>query len=124
MDLDLTIVSYKIAGVAIMYNLLLFIVWLIMTKREEGHVSEVYIIVMCLFATRFGAIAMSVVARSKRGTESYYTFTDGFWWDFRVGPEAIVFIVLAFVLTRRFVKSYLFRDPKYIAKNGNRRTDK
>lgn len=124
MDFDIALFSYKMAGIAIMYNLLLFTVWLIMTKREGGHISEIYVIVMCLFGARFGAIAMAVAARAKRGAESYYTFTDGFWWDFRVGPETIIFIILAFVLTRRFVKSYLFNDPKYRAVNGNRKDDK
>jgi len=124
MDFDIALLSYKMAGIAIMYNLLLFIIWLIMTKREGGHISEIYVIVMCLFGARFAAIAMAVAARAKRSTESYYTFTDGFWWDFRVTPETIIFIILAFVLTKRFIKSYFFNDPRYVAKKGRRRNDK
>ena len=124
--MDLTIISYRVAQIAIMYNLLLFTVWLLMAKREGGAVSEVYVIIMALFAARFYGVAMGIKARSLRcgDLQDYYEFMDGFWWDFRLTPEAIVFIILAFVLTRRFVKSYLYSDPDYRRQNGNRKTDK
>ena len=124
--MDLTIFSYEIVRYALVYSFILFFVWLIMVKKDGGDVSEVYLIIMTLFAARLYGVSMGIRARELRfmNTEKYYSFMSGVWWESRLVPEAIVFILLAVILTRRFVRSYFFHDPKYRKENGRRRTDK
>lgn len=126
--MDMTILSYSVAKWALIYNFVLFAVWLIMVKREGGEVSEVYLIIMALFAARWYGVHMGMVARELRNVDNrisaYYDFMSGLWWDTRLVPESIVFIFLAYVLTRRFIRSYFFSNPRYRSKNGRRKTDK
>lgn len=96
-----------------------------MVKHEGGKVSEIYLIVMALFATRFFGIFVGMQARKLvESYDDFFDFTHTLIWHLRLLPEAIVFLILAVVLTKRFVKSYLFKDPQYTRKNGNRKTDK
>jgi len=125
-EYDLTLISYFITAIAIAYNLILFTAWLFITKHEGGGVSCVYKIVMALFFVRLYGVCLGINARLLReGVQpsDYYNFTSGVLWHSRIIPEALIFIVLAFVMTNRFVKSYLFDDPEYRARNGNRKTD-
>jgi len=125
--MDLTIVSYEITKYALLYNFFLFACWLVLVKREGGHVSGVYLIVMILFAFRLYGVFLGIEARELRCSggdmKLYYDFMSGFWWESRLVPEAVVFIILAAVLTKRFVLSYIYRDPQYRTKNGRRKAD-
>ena len=123
--MDLTLISYKVTHYAVLYNLILFAVWLIMVKREGGRVSEVYLIVMGLFVARLYGVWMGIRARELRyDHDVYYEFMSGTMWESRLTPEAVIFIILAVVLTRRFVRSYWYNDPDYKARNGRRKEDK
>ncbi len=124
--MDLTLISYEVAKYALLYNILLFSIWLVMVRREGGMVSDVYLIVMGLFVARLYGVLMGTRARSLRvlNNSEYYDYMSGIWWDSRLLPEAIIFIALACLLTRRFIHSYFYNDPNYRAKNGRRKTDK
>lgn len=126
--MDLTIISYQITRYALLYNLLLFLIWMVIVRRDGGKVSTVYILVMTVFLARLYGILLGLRARGLRdlGTDNqaYFDFMTGFWWDSRLAPEALVFIILAFMMTRRFVRSYFFSDPEFRAANGRRKTDK
>ncbi|OEU68440.1 MAG: hypothetical protein BBJ57_02425 [Desulfobacterales bacterium PC51MH44] len=125
MEFDLTLVSYQVARLALFYNMVLFLVWLWLTKHEGGHVSKVYLIILALFAVRVYGISLGIQARHVRPDhDAYMQFLNNWIWHSRVVPEAIVFIVLAWIMTKRFVRSYLFNDPEYRSKNGNRKADK
>ena len=123
--MDLTLVAYKIGIIALVYNLCLFLAWLILTKKDGGNVSEVYLIIMVLFASRIYGVALGLNARFLRADdpEQYFKFMSGVLWETRLLPEVAMFIILGVVLTRRFVKSYLFNDPRYRSVNGNRKDD-
>ena len=120
--MDLALIAYEVLRWSVTYNLILFLIWLVLVQRDEGTVSEIYVIVMTLFGARLFGVYLGIQARSLRGTDQYVAFMDGLWWDMRLVPEAIVFVVLGVVLTRRFIKSYLFHDPKYRAQNGRRKS--
>ena len=122
--MDTTMISYEVLRWAVAYNLLLFIVWLIMVRHDGGSTSEIYVIVLTLFAARYFGVLQGIRARTLRGTPDYYEFMDGLWWDFRLAPEAIVYVVLGAILTRRFIKSYVFRDPNFRKTHGRRKSDR
>ncbi len=123
---DLTKIAYEVSAWSLLYCSLLFIVWWIIVNREKGYVSDVYILLLFLFISRWYAVKMGIRARLLReiDTQAYYDFMGSLQWDTRLAPEALVFIVLAFILTRRFVRSYFFRDPNFKAQNGRRKDDK
>ncbi len=64
--MDLTLISYEVAKYALLYNLILFSIWLVMVHREGGMVSDVYLIVMGLFVARLYGVLMGTRARSLR----------------------------------------------------------
>lgn len=128
--MDYTLISYTILKWAAVYNLVLFLIWLIMVKRSDGMVSDIYVIVMALFGARLFGIMIGIYARSLRGeydhfghSHNYIDFMDTILWRIRLLPEAAVFIVLGIVLTRRFIYSYFFQDPDYKTVEGRRKTD-
>ena len=123
--MDITVISYETLRWVVIYNFILFFVWLVAVKRDGGFISEIYLIVMCLFMARLWGVAFGIHARSLRPDhDRYVAFMSGPWWDVRLVPEAICYLILGVVLTRRFVKSYLFRDPNWRAKNGRRKSDR
>ena len=124
--MDVTLLSYEVLQFAVVYNLILFLVWLVLVRREGGLVSEIYMIVMALFAARLWGVMFGIRARLLRYENhgEYIDFMSGFWWDLRLAPEAIVFLVLGVILTRRFIRSYIFKNPEYRRKNGRRKSDR
>ena len=124
--MDWTLISYEILRWVVLYNLILFLVWLVAVKRQGGWISEIYVIVMVLFIARLWGVFFGINARHLRDIDhdQYVAFMSGVWWDIRLLPEAICFLVLGAVLTRRFVKSYLFRDPRYRSQSGRRKSDR
>ena len=123
---DLTKIAYEISAWSLLYCSLLFIVWWIIVKREHGYVSDIYKLLLLLFLSRWYAVKLGIKARTLRDidTQAYYDFMGSFIWHSRLVPEAIVFISIAYILTRRFVRSYFFRDPDFKAQNGRRKDDK
>ncbi len=125
--MDLTLLSYTVEQYALAYNLLLFTLWWVVVKKYDGEIDVVYLIIMALFAARFYAVSMGIRARDLRdladNSVAYYDFMQGGWWDFRIVPEAVVFIILAAVLSRRFIRNFLFSHPDYRKKNGRRKSD-
>jgi len=125
--MDFTLISYKIVQLTVTYNFILFAIWLIMVKRSGGVISHIYIIIMTLFVTRLYGSSMAMRARDLRdmgaSNAEYINYMSGVWWETRTLPESIVFIILAVVLTNRFVRSYFFNDPRYRAEQGRRKTD-
>lgn len=125
-DIDLTFVAYMSLRVVLAYCFLLFFLWYIIVRKGKGTVSVIYVIVMLLFAARFHAISLAMKIRSLRfgDPDVYRAWLDGFLWDTRVLPEAILFIVLAVILTRKFILSYMFHQTSYRQEKGRRLSDK
>ena len=124
--MDITIITYEILRWVMVYNFILFFIWLILVKRDGGFVSGVYLVVMGLFMARLWGVVFGIRARHLREVDAdqYVQFMSGPWWDVRLVPEAICFLAIGVILSRRFIKSYLFKDPGWVAKSGRRKTDR
>jgi len=125
-SVDLTFFTYIAIRVVLAYCFLLFAVWFFIVKKDGGKVSSAYAIIMCLFIARFYGISLAAFIRSMRLGDQvvYQEWLDGFLWDSRVVPEAVLFVTLAVILTKRFVMSYLFRKQGYRKDRGRRLFDK
>jgi len=126
MNIDLTFVTYFIVAIVLVYNFLLFVGWFFIVKKDGGRVSHIYVIVMLLFVAHFYSVALAIFVRSIRFGDQvrYQEWLGGFLWDSRLLPDAILFIALGVLLTRRFILSYLFQNPEYRQVKGRRSSDK
>jgi len=126
MGIDLTLVTYFVVAIVLIYNFLLFAGWFFIVKKEGGKVSCIYIIVMLLFVAHLYSVSLSIFLRLIRfGDQGLYQYwLSSPLWDSRLLPDAILFIALAVLLTRRFVLSYLFKAPDYRRAKGRRSNDK
>ena len=124
--MDWTLISYETLRWTVVYNFVLFFIWLIAVKRDGGFISEIYLVVMALFLARLWGVYFGIRARDLREVDAdqYVAFMSGPWWDVRLVPEAICYLAIGVILSRRFIKSYLFKDPGWVAKSGRRKTDR
>ena len=99
--IDITIWQYSIGVILLIYNLIFYIAWNIVSKTyKDKRYRPVCINVILLITAFIYVMSIGLYCRCLSGTPAYYDFLQSSFWHWRYTPVLILFSLTSIRLTR------------------------
>lgn len=99
--IDITIWQYSIGVILLIYNLILYISWNIVSKNYKSKkYRPVCINVVMLILAFIYSFTLGLYCRCLKGSPEYLEFLNSTFWDWRYTPVIILFLLTSIRLTR------------------------